>query len=336
VTFSATAAPGPAAKLAFTVQPSTVSAGASITPAVQVTVQDALGNSPTGSTASITLVITSGTGTNGAVLGGTLTQAAVAGVATFGNLTIDQAGTNYTLTATAPGLTSATSIALDRRGSALDFLQSSVTVADNNALDLSTTFTLEVWVYPTQASKGTNQDVISKWGTGGNASYGLQVSPTGRAYLGTHDGIASVGVLGKTGLASGAWQHVAATFDQGTVRIYVNGVLDTVQAGIAAPMNSTSPLAFGAEGTSGGYTFGGVMDEIRIWNVVRSAADIAASRFTRLVGSEAGLAGYWRLDEGTGDTTSDATGRGNHGRLGTAVGADTLDPRWTTNAAPIR
>jgi len=110
--FTATAMPGAATKLAFTVQPSAVVARAAIAPAVQVTVQDAQGNTATSATTSITLAITSGTGTTGALLGGTLTQAAVNGVATFGNLTVDKVGTGYTLTATATSLTSATSTAV--------------------------------------------------------------------------------------------------------------------------------------------------------------------------------------------------------------------------------
>ena len=98
-------------KLALAVQPTTVISGAAITPAVQVTVQDAQGNTVTGSTPSITLAITSGSGAAGAVLGGTLTRAAVNGVATFNDLTIDKAGAGYSLTATATSLTSATSSA---------------------------------------------------------------------------------------------------------------------------------------------------------------------------------------------------------------------------------
>ena len=96
-------------KLAFTVPPSAATAGAVLSPALQVTVQDAQGNPVTSSTASITLALTSGTGTAGALLGGTLTRAAVNGVATFSDLTLDKAGVGYTLTATASALTSATS-----------------------------------------------------------------------------------------------------------------------------------------------------------------------------------------------------------------------------------
>ena len=109
VTFSATAAPGPAAKLVFTVQPTNVTATMAITPAVQVTVQDGSGNAVTTAHDSITVAITSGTGTTGAVLGGRLTVAPVNGVATFSTLTLDKAGTGYTLTAKAAGLTSAVS-----------------------------------------------------------------------------------------------------------------------------------------------------------------------------------------------------------------------------------
>jgi alpha-tubulin suppressor-like RCC1 family protein len=96
-------------KLAFVVQPSTVRAGVAITPAVEVTVLDAQGSMVTNSTASITVAITSGTGISGAVLGGTLIQTAVSGVASFTDVTIDKTGSGYTLSATAGSLTGATS-----------------------------------------------------------------------------------------------------------------------------------------------------------------------------------------------------------------------------------
>ncbi len=101
--------PGTATQLAFTVQPSNTAAAATITPAVQVTARDALGNTATGFTGNITVAIASGTGTAGAVLSGTLTRSAVSGVATFNNLSIDRAGQGYRLRATSPGLSSATS-----------------------------------------------------------------------------------------------------------------------------------------------------------------------------------------------------------------------------------
>ncbi len=100
-----------ASKLAFSVQPTSITAGGSITPAVQVVVQDALGATVTTATHSVTVAI--GTNPAGGALAGTVTVAAVSGRATFSNLSIDKAGTGYTLTATATGLSGATSAAFN-------------------------------------------------------------------------------------------------------------------------------------------------------------------------------------------------------------------------------
>ena len=98
---------GPPAKVVFSHQPSNVVAGNSITPAVAVTIEDSQGNVVTTATNMVTVAI--GTNPSGGTLSGTLTVAAVAGVATFSNLSINKAGANYTLTASATGLTGATS-----------------------------------------------------------------------------------------------------------------------------------------------------------------------------------------------------------------------------------
>ncbi len=98
---------GTATKLAFTTQPS-ASTVSDVVFAQQpvVTVQDANGNTVTGSTAAIALTLTTGDGT----LAVTTTVSAVAGVATFAGLKITSliGGANYVLTAATAGLTSAT------------------------------------------------------------------------------------------------------------------------------------------------------------------------------------------------------------------------------------
>jgi hypothetical protein len=101
--------PPAATRLAFTTQPAGAVAGVPFTTQPVVTIQDANGNTVTASTASVTLAITSGTGASGAVLSGTKTVSTVNGVATFSGLSIDKAGTGYTLTASSSGLTSDTS-----------------------------------------------------------------------------------------------------------------------------------------------------------------------------------------------------------------------------------
>ncbi len=100
--------PEPAAKLVFGVQPSTTTAGGPITPAVTVRIVDANNILVTSDTRNVTLAIATSTGIG--ILSGTTTVAASGGIATFSNLSIDIAGTGYSLSATSsPALTGATS-----------------------------------------------------------------------------------------------------------------------------------------------------------------------------------------------------------------------------------
>jgi hypothetical protein len=220
---------------------------------------------------------------------------------------------------------------------ALDFSNSYVEVPDAPSLDLSSAWTLEAWIYPRHVEAPDFQHVISKWDGGGNASYTLEVH-AGRLRVGLHDGVHPTDAVESVGLlANNTWQHVAATFDHGTVRLYINGVLDRTVNGLVTPMNSDRPLSFGHEGPPyGGWWYDGLIDEVRVWNVVRTDAQLLATMGQRLSGSELGLVGYWPFDEGTGDVAHDATANGNNGRLGSGTGPDPNDPTWTTNAAPIQ
>jgi hypothetical protein len=96
------------AKVGFVVQPSTTTVGATITPAVQIALQNAAGVTVGSTTSDITVAIL--TGPAGARLNGVLTHAAVNGVATFNDLSIDKTG-GFTLTATSGSLAAGTSAA---------------------------------------------------------------------------------------------------------------------------------------------------------------------------------------------------------------------------------
>lgn len=104
---SLTVTPAAGATLDFTVQPVGGAAGVAMTPPVEVTVRDAFGNAATGFSGSVTVAL--GANPGGAVLSGTTTRTATAGVATFDDLSLDKAGTGYTLTASATGATGAIS-----------------------------------------------------------------------------------------------------------------------------------------------------------------------------------------------------------------------------------
>lgn len=93
--------------LAFAVQPSAAIAGQIITPPIQVAVRDSLGIPDSSFTGDVTIAI--GTNPTGGTLSGTASVATVHGVALFGDLRIDRAGTGYTLIAQANGMSPVTS-----------------------------------------------------------------------------------------------------------------------------------------------------------------------------------------------------------------------------------
>jgi len=173
--------PAPATQLAFTVQPSTTTAGAPITPAVKVTAQDALGNPVPGFSGSVTVAI--GINPTGGTLSGTKTVFAVAGVATFSDLNINRNGAGYTLTASSSGLTGATSAAFNilvGPVSQLVFAQQPLTTAATASI------TPAVLVAARDAAGNTVTSFTS------NVTVSIAVNPPGTAVLSGTQTVAAV------------------------------------------------------------------------------------------------------------------------------------------------
>ena len=197
-----------ASKLAFGTQPSNTTGGVTISPAVTVNILDVNGN-PTTSTASVTLAI--GTNPGGGTLSGTATVAAVSGVATFSNLSIDRAGTGYTLTAASTGLTGATSNAFNvtvgppsRLGFSVQpsntaagaYFNPSIRVQIQDAGGNVTTSTASVTIaIGTNPGGGTLSGVVTKNAIFGTATFDVWIDKVGTGYTLT---AASSGLTGGT------------------------------------------------------------------------------------------------------------------------------------------
>lgn len=94
-------------RLAFLVGPNSVSAGSSISPEVKVIAVDSLGRVLSQFSGSVS--VTLGSSASGGTLSGTTSVTASGGLAIFPSLVISQAGSGYTLVASAPGLVSVSS-----------------------------------------------------------------------------------------------------------------------------------------------------------------------------------------------------------------------------------
>ncbi|MDX2130370.1 MAG: LamG-like jellyroll fold domain-containing protein [Chloroherpetonaceae bacterium] len=93
------------------------------------------------------------------------------------------------------------------------------------------------------------------------------------------------------------WYHVAATFESGTARLYVNGNLLTTQTGLPAIRTDYAGQVQIGRGFEG--YFNGKIDEVRIWNKARSQSDIQSTAQSILRGNDAGLVAYYTFNENT-------------------------------------
>jgi len=111
-------------------------------------------------------------------------------------------------------------------------------------------------------------------------------------------------------VSANQWHHAAVTLQASTrtLRLYVDGV-QVAQGTLPAitTNGNRGPLRIGANVIPGAY-WRGKLDDVRIWNVTRSAADITASFQRQLNGAPVGLVGHWRMDEGSGAIAADTAG----------------------------
>ncbi|HEX3134100.1 MAG TPA: chitobiase/beta-hexosaminidase C-terminal domain-containing protein, partial [Planctomycetota bacterium] len=226
-----------ATRVVFTQQPTNTGASAAITPAVRVAVQDEAGNTVTTSSAAVTIAL--GNNPGSATLGGTTTVTAMNGVATFNSLSLNNAGTGYTVTASSSGLTGATSSAFNilAQVAAPVITPNGGRFSGPVSVQISTATASSTIRYTTDGSAPTNASAIYSGSfqiTGtrtirafatrsgfvdsavatatitvsGATPYGLAVRPTAGAYLGMPN--ASTGTIPGQLSGTGVFSDVAA------------------------------------------------------------------------------------------------------------------------------
>lgn len=192
-------------------------------------------------------------------------------------------------------------------------------------------FTIEAWINPADVAgatpiwgmgvvRNTNNDQAGDWvlAVGNDGSllfYNWLVN--GTDLTGRH--VTAPGLI-----QNNQWYHVVATWDGNINKIYING-----QEQSFSNFSTSSGWLVGQEigrsYTGSSRHFDGKIDEVRIWNVARTQAQIEANYNLALSGSETGMQAYYRMNKGTGTTLIDLSVNANHGTFASGSQA----PQWS-------
>ncbi len=186
-----------------------------------------------------------------------------------------------------------------------------VSVTPGPALDW-TNGTIEFWMNP--QSLAGNACLLASGGPNSTQTrYRLDLSTNA---LGLWNGSSSQTV--PFAVATGRWCHVAVVFSPTNAQFFVNGLPlgattnDINLSAVGTPF--TIGAAYNDSGNLSNY-FAGILDEVRIWNVTRSPADITNHMFQPVSAAEPGLVACYRFDEAAGVRAYDATTNHLNGTL---------------------
>ena len=134
-----------------------------------------------------------------------------------------------------------------------------LTIANNAAFTLGSTFTVECWVYRTASNDGT---IVGRWYGGGSDAWLMHIYNTGKLAF----GMSSSGSYANSSVASiplNTWTHVAVSNNTTSKRFYINGVLDSTFASDDINSLGTINLTI-CQNTGGGNGITAYISNLRI------------------------------------------------------------------------
>ncbi|MBN1464742.1 T9SS type A sorting domain-containing protein [candidate division KSB1 bacterium] len=211
-------------------------------------------------------------------------------------------------------------------------------VPDNLLLDsLAQNYTIEAWVnFSTSAN---TPRIIDRAGV-----FSLYIDPTGGDHVEFFSYTNPTAVIKSAVLSSGVWHHVAVRRQKVglyyVTAFFVDGLpgATSTSADLALAAGTTQ-LTLGntlSPGSALAHPLHGKLDDVRLWKIARSDAEIAAYRGFTLSGIETGLLAVYELNDGSGQTFHDKSINSLSGTLGTdPLNVDVNDPVWGPSNAPV-
>ena len=195
-------------------------------------------------------------------------------------------------------------------------------VLPGEALDGLADMTAEFWLSTQDTGP---QAIISGANAGNSREYLVLLQSDTELRLYSGESLYSYVSWTIASVADGAWHHFAVVRDDTSneATLYLDGGSQGTVSTTLNPLSIDSAgLILGQDQSSVGGGFSSTtalhsqLEEIRLWDAVRSETDILGTMNTVLVGTETNLRGYWPLDAVDGDDLPDETSNHFNGTLG--------------------
>jgi hypothetical protein len=205
--------------------------------------------------------------------------------------------------------------------------------APHNAVLALTQFTVAAYVKTNQAT-ATTKRIVYKEGAGGE-NYSLNITSTGKAEIQFNG---SNFAFSTTSVNDNLWHYIAGTYDGATLKIYVDGTLSASLATVNVPSTSVSNNLFIGQNGAGSEQYFGRLDQVSIWNIALTQAQIQSNIGYNLTGAEANLIAHYNFNDnivnGTGQTVINKCTATGVALNGTTNGAATT-PSFTCTIVPV-
>lgn len=194
-------------------------------------------------------------------------------------------------------------------------------IADTPSLSITGDITMEFWVKINNQPDPKRTIICKRIGAGNLRSYMIDyddLAGTKRLRcLISDDGTNDQWVSWDYTLTSATWFHVAIVVDVSQavatqMELYINGSTQgngDVGGDDSATsiQDNASTFNIGASGDGAGTpvdSYDGLIDDVRVWNDIRTSTEIDDNKAIELVGNESGLAGYWKFNNSYLDETA--------------------------------
>lgn len=188
-----------------------------------------------------------------------------------------------------------------------------ITDGDQTGLDLGVSgadFTMELWVNVETAPSNSRMALVDKHNGTSDSFYFVYMDTGGTKHFRIYM-MNSASEIGwddlNHDLGTATWHHVAAVYDAsaGEVEIFVDSSSVGTMTGLVTNIkDSVAIFCIGSYLNGTINFFDGKIDDVRIWNDIRTDQEISDNYDCYIVGDEDNLVAYWKLDNSPNDETT--------------------------------